>query len=302
MQIRLRQFLFLHTLLQLAPTQSSADVHEQHGRVLVIFAFFDSIFARPNLRFLLRHVVGAPASKHVDVLIVDTTPHGPTVPIPFHPQVRYLHRKNEGFDMCSYKVGLNKTREGDYAYIILMNGSVRGPFAKGDWVAPFRALFTKRVAMVGTTAACHVTPHIQSMFLMMNPVGVRILNGTLHCDCKEKEKATTGPGGEFDLSRTILKHGYGLNVRQAIWRNHNFSDPILTSQRCKANYTLYDPYYSMNDVDPVTMQHRDVDPEDAIFFKTNRGISPGQLSSVTKRYDDMCTSGGCGSWSATIPF
>ena len=166
----------------------------ENGRTLLVVAFQDtgdekrelrwppdSISHRDfrNLQFLSHHVIGGPRALDMDFILVDTTPGGPAIDLSDLPKhVRYVHRENVGFDMCSYKIGLALVRPREYQYIVLMNGSVRGPFAGSslDFLAAFKRLLTPDVPVVGTTVACCHSVHIQSMFYMVNSIGAELLN------------------------------------------------------------------------------------------------------------------------------
>ena len=248
-----------------------------------------------NVEFFIRQVVGGQRSQNMDFVFVDTTPGRPAVLFQELPaNVRYVHRDNVGFDMCSYKIGLALLDPALYKYIVLMNGSVRGPFSTAlDFLEPFKRRLNADTPVVGTTVSCAdigTQPHIQSMFYLVNSFGVKLLNATLSCDVPNKDEAVWGPHGEIRLSQNVLSAGYNFAVVQGYWQGHDFRDRNSTAQKCKhiIDPSTYDPYYPMSDRDPETLKRRDLDAEDMIFFKANRAVNEGRLEFLTRKFNAMC--------------
>ena len=272
-------------------------------RTAVILAFCDSGNERrggwppdslqqrdwQNVEFFIRQVVGGQRSQNMDFVFVDTAPGRPAVLFQELPaNVRYVHRDNVGFDMCSYKIGLALLDPAQYNYVVLMNGSVRGPFSTAlDFLEPFKERVKARdTPVVGTTVSCGDNqPHIQSMFYLANSLGTKLLNATLSCDVPNKHEATWGPHGEISLSQNLLAAGYNFAVLQGYWQGHDFRDRNSSTEKCKH---INDPYYPMADRDPVTLKRRDLDAEDMIFFKANRAVNEGRLEFLTRKFNAMC--------------
>lgn len=242
-----------------------------------------------NVEFFIRQVVGGKRSLDMDFIFVDTTSGGPAIDLTNLPEnVRYVHRDNTGFDMCSFKIGLALLRPGQYRYVVLMNGSVRGPFSTAlDFLEPFKRHLSEETPVVGTTVTCLPRVHIQSMFYLVNSLGAKLLNATLSCNINTKNGATWGPHGEINISQNVLAAGYNFAVLQGYWQGHDFRDRNLTAEKCQK---MDDPYYPMADRDPETLKEKDVDAEEVIFFKSNRAVNEGRLEWLTQRYDALCGS------------
>ena len=138
----------------------------------------------------------------------------------FRAGFRYIHRPNVGYDMCSYKTALALTPPGKYRYIVLMNGTVRGPFTRShDFLEAFKKKLSAQTPVAGTTFNCQPASHIQSMFFMVNSVGAELLNATLSCDIPNKDDAVYGPHGEVNLTQNVLRAGFNIAVTQPLWRD-----------------------------------------------------------------------------------
>ena len=98
-------------------------------------------------------------------------------------------------------------------------------------------------------------PHLQSMFLLMNSVGIDLINATLSCDVAHRTAAIFGPHGEINLSRNVLQQGYNLGALQRIWRGRNFRNGSAMTQMC--TLMKNDPYSPKKDRDPLTLEVKD---------------------------------------------
>eukprot|EP00435_Cladocopium_sp_Y103_P071225 s295_g37.t1 len=230
----------------------------------------------------------------MDFIFVDTTSGRPAIDLTNLPaNVRYVHRANTGLDMCSWKIGLALLRPGQYKFVVLMNGSVRGPFSTAlDFLQPFKRRVSEDTPVVGTTVNCKPRPHIQSMFFLMNSLGAGLLNATLSCNIHNMFEAISSPHGEINISQNLLGAGYNLAVLQGFWQGHDFRDRNLTAEKCRhfenPRFMYSDPYQPMGDRDLETLKEKDVDAEEVIFFKSNRGVNDGRLDWLTSRYNAMC--------------
>lgn len=297
-----------HSLLQVksVPDENGANnIKETASKTIVIVAWYESLAEVPNLLYFIEHAVPTEVSGLLDFLFIDTTPGG-SAHIPMnHPNVRVIRRPNVGFDMRSYKVALLTISKADYVNFVLMNGSVRGPFlgqfpSATNFVSPFARLLQGNVHLVGTTvnclcasAPCHLDNlHLQSMFLVTDRIGIDVINSTLPTMeniSSNKNEAIWGPHGEIKISQNILKAGYGIAALQMYWRDNDFQNSVETSKRCErfANLTggkfTGDPYYALNDVDPVSLSLKDVDPEEVVMFKASRPVAIHRLAYLSFR-------------------
>eukprot|EP00913_Durusdinium_trenchii_P004324 g4008.t1 len=227
-------------------------------------------------------VVGGPRAQEMDFIFVDTSREGPFRCFPDLPNVHYVHRPRVGLDICSYKTGLAIVPPGLYKYVVLMNGSVRGPFShSSDFLKPFKDQLNARTPVVGTSVNCGPRLHVQSMFFMLNS---ELMNATLSCDIPHHGAAMRGPHGELNMSSNVLQAGYNLGATQLMWRHQDVTNNTVVRRTCY--YVGSDPYAPGRDRDPITLKTKDIDPEDVIFFKTTRLVGQERLQNLTL---EICT-------------
>ena len=259
---------------------------EGNGRTLVIFAFERTPKnSLDNVEFFLRQVVGGSRAEKMklDFIFVDTSEEGPTFCFPELPNLLYLHRPKVGFDLCSYKTALAMVPAGLYKYVVFMNGSVKGPFSREeDFLKLFKEQLSALTPMVGTTVNCQPRVHLQSMFLMVNSIGVEVVNATLNCNITKKfgkgwqpEGAVFGQHGEVNISQNVLKQNLNIGALQLMWRGLNLTNRQAPAVKNACSLRGTDPYFPNLDVDPITKQGKDIDPEEVrvCFFASKRHLS-----------------------------
>jgi len=212
------------------------------------------------------------------------------------PRVHAVFRENSGFDICSSRIVIEyglAPRSGTYTHLVLMNGSVRGPFLPSyvtkTWIDMFQQFLQNNVRLVGTTLHClsalydlkhgFTSLHAQSMVLALDAVGVQALLPVLKCYSDYTEAINHG---EIGISQSILRAGYGLTALQGSWRGISIFEKDLNSseikRRCGAisENTGGDPNF------PGVYMDGTVNPLEVIFIKTNRKLDPEILMHVTK--------------------
>jgi len=217
------------------------------------------------------------------------------------PRIHAVFRENSGFDICSSRIVIEyglAPRSGTYTHLVLMNGSVRGPFLPSyvttTWIDMFQQFLQKNVRLVGTTIHClsalydvkygFSSLHAQSMVLALDAVGVRALLPVLQCYPEYTEAINHG---EIGISQSILKAGYGLTALQGSWRGVSIFEKDLNSsevrRRCEAvsDNTGGDPNF------PGVYMDGTVHPLELIFIKTNRKLDPEILMHETKVRDSF---------------
>lgn len=213
--------------------------------------------------------------------------------------VMYVHvviRENLGFDMCASKLVLEHglaPRPGTYTHVVLMNGSVRGPFlpnyATFSWVDAFQQLLVDGVRLVGTTINClnsrrsatagFTSLHLQSMVLALDAAGVRAMKPMLKC---YQEMTEAISHGEIGTTQSILAAGYGIAALQSSWNGFPVFSKDLTSlevlRRCGAvsDSTGGDPSL------PGAYMKGEPQPLEVIFIKTNRNLDASLLEHETQ--------------------
>jgi hypothetical protein len=207
------------------------------------------------------------------------------------PRVHAVFRENSGFDICSSRIVIEyglAPRSGTYTHLVLLNGSVRGPFlpsyVKATWIDMFQQFLHNNVRLVGTTINCmsdfyyaergFFSLHVQSMVLALDAVGVRAFLPVLQC---YKDYADAINYGEIGMSQMILHAGYGLTALQGSWRGVSIFEKDLNSslvkRRCKAvsKNAGGDPNH------PGMYMDGTVHPLEVIYIKTNRKLDPVNL-------------------------
>jgi hypothetical protein len=217
------------------------------------------------------------------------------------PRINSVFRENSGFDICSSRIVIEyglAPRSGTYTHLVLMNGSVRGPFlpsyVKSTWIDMFQQFLQNNVRLVGTTINCmsdfynaergFMSLHIQSMVLALDAVAVRALLPVLQC---YKDYTDAINYGEIGMSQIILRAGYGLTALQGNWRGVSIFEKDLNSsevkRRCGAvsKNTGGDPNHQGMYMDGT------VHPLEVIFIKTNRKLDPVNLWRETELRDSF---------------
>jgi hypothetical protein len=212
------------------------------------------------------------------------------------PRVHVVVRENSGFDMCASRIVLERglaARPGTYTHVVLMNGSVRGPFMPSyttlTWVDAFQQFLVGNVRLVGTTINClsslhdstagFTSLHVQSMVLALDAEGARAVLPMLNCYATMVEAISHG---EIGSSQALLAAGFGAAVLQASWRGFPVFARDLASaevaRRCAAvlNETGGDP------AAPGVYAGGEPHALELIFIKTNRNLDEAQLSHETQ--------------------
>ena len=211
------------------------------------------------------------------------------------PRVHVVVRENVGFDMCGSKLVLERglaARPGTYTHVVLMNGSVRGPFlptyVAGSWIDAFQQFLVDGVRLVGTTINClsslrddaagFTSLHLQSMVLALDAAGVRTIQPVLQC---YGEMAEAISHGEIGTTQSILAAGYGVAALQSSWHGFPIFSGDLASievaRRCAAvsESTGGDPSL------PGAYLDGEPHPLELIFVKTNRNLDEALLRHET---------------------
>ncbi|KAI7785660.1 hypothetical protein LA080_006681 [Diaporthe eres] len=101
--------------------------------------------------------------------------------VPEHPNIRVIQRENTCFDLGGMGEVLRKDDLWKrYKRFITMNASIKSPFlpryaSTACWTDIFLGRVTDTVTLVGTTANCQPSPHVQSMLWATDDIGMGIL-------------------------------------------------------------------------------------------------------------------------------
>ncbi|KAH6698966.1 hypothetical protein BKA61DRAFT_583006 [Leptodontidium sp. MPI-SDFR-AT-0119] len=147
-------------------------------RPLILYAYADSKdgTALENLKFFIAHGLHAAA----DFIFILNGETAAKALVPKKDNIRLVQRPNECYDLGAYaEVLLKDDLYKDYKRFITMNASIRGPFvpywSEGCWTDMFLSKVTDEVKLVGITANCWPTFHIQSMIWATDKIGIETL-------------------------------------------------------------------------------------------------------------------------------
>ncbi len=255
----------------------------ENKQTAIILAYAAGKFQDDNLQFFLEGggVLDRPW-LHYYIVISGKWDRERFQPLLDKANVRQIfERENEGYDFCAWKHALrtvSNSTEQSYAYFILMNTSLRGPFMPvyvGDNVA-WPDLFTDplsegRAALSGISINCKPRVHVQSMLLAFKAESLPFITGEIGC-YENKQAVITR--NEVDLTQKILAAGKNLMVMQRFWKGHNFTNTSSTNEKCK-KHKMTDPFWK--DAYLGMSMH----PFEVIFFKTNRGITPNIIARLS---------------------
>jgi hypothetical protein len=271
---------------------------------LVIYAYYETSSSRLNIVHFFRH--GLHAS--VDFLFIINGESNIDNLLPQNvSNIRVLRRNNSCYDLGTVGEVLRADDHKlvkKYKRFILMNGSVRGPYlptyVDGCWSDMFFKKLSDEVKLVGTTFNFW-SPHIQSMVLATDTIGIKILlagNGTTDSTIETDEKYITkyfgnpesliGLNGcpdskfravstEISLTHLIRRAGYKIAVQMT---------SATALQREESDEELILPF---NDYNLAS-----VHPYEIIFIKAREGwggsIDAEYLSKLTEWHDNLNTS------------
>jgi hypothetical protein len=241
---------------------------------------------------------------HTFVLLTndtDATNLPPVVHVGARPRVLVIQRDNTGFDMCASKLVLDHglaARSGTYTHVVLMNGSVRGPFMPSyvpfTWLDAFQNFLSNGVSLVGTTINCmswltdakkgFTSLHMQSMVLALDSAGVRAVYPQLRCYTLMKDAISHG---EIGSTQAVLAAGLGVVALQHNWHGYRiFARDLNTpelARRCAAVSpgTGGDPAY------PGAYFGGEPQPDEVIFVKTNRNINNNEIERYSMLFKEF---------------
>lgn len=204
-----------------------------------------------NLKYFLRF--GVRESREVQFVFVVNGCHS----ISFPDFVRVIERENACFDFGAWGIGIGG-EEADF--VIVMNGSVRGPFLPSFETREWWQVFTDQATdgdLVGTSLSCLKDhSHLQSMFLAFSMSTYRETLRPFFEECYDSKDSAIY-NAELAVSRTIVEKGGKLK-----------SQLLATDcERIRENSALGlgDVYFPSSEY-----AEADVRPLEVVFFKTAR--------------------------------
>ncbi|EKD17982.1 hypothetical protein MBM_03754 [Drepanopeziza brunnea f. sp. 'multigermtubi' MB_m1] len=166
-----------------SPIADGNDEIDNQDRPLILYVYADGNGSTPldNLKFFLAHgihnaadfvfIVNGKTEADVAGMILRENKEG---------NIRVIKRPNDCYDLGGLaSVLLNDDLYKGYKYFITMNASIRGPFlpywSDACWTDRFLSKVTDKVKLVGITANCWPTFHIQSMIWATDIIGLETL-------------------------------------------------------------------------------------------------------------------------------
>ena len=278
-----------HLINKLDPLQ------KETGRTIVFFAYHEGSFLEArNLEYFVE--AGIWNQPDIDFIVIV---NGQNCSICLQkeskiylPNVRILHRENEGFDFAGYSEALSSIMHSDYSYFLFLNGGVRGPLLPcyqlqnlQRWHTIFTSMFNERVKLVGPTISCELQVHVQSHMFALDSTGLSLAlnNHIFTASGKSIDELITY--SELGLTDTIMNAGYTIDCLllqyqgwnwEVLWRsfrrgrrkcnnglNPNYEQAYGSSNpQSFVSYTL-----AMIGIPPRPSKKYSVSPLDIVFQK-----------------------------------
>ena len=259
-----------------------------NGKTLIIYATHEM---SENLLYFCRN--GYIDDPKYDFIFVFNNPTLKLEFIPKKANIKVVNRENIGIDFGGWTHVLHmKDRDGkslheNYDYFVLVNSTIRGPFfptwydqqKHGSWPELFISKLNNDIKLVGTTingttgVKNPLFPHVQSMFLVFDRIGLNIGISKRIFDPRNinMSKARVIFEKEIGLSKAIIEAGYNIASILPSYKDIDFRKPIPPNfKRLLANHYVSSHIGS------------NINPFEVIFFKTNIGISPTVLQRYTE--------------------
>ncbi|TVY84035.1 hypothetical protein LSUE1_G002760 [Lachnellula suecica] len=295
----------LASVVPVQPLDTPMDIGIESSRPvselpLILYAYSESPTARINIEFFIRHGLHAAA----DFVFILNGPTDVANIIPKESNIKIVQRENDCYDIGAYAEVLTKDDlYKGYKRFIMLNASIRGPFspywAKGCWSDMYLAKITDEVKLVGMTANCWPTFHVQSMIWATDLTGLEVLlfpspdaiaayalnppKSASNDPLEALTVANQAPGinscfhdwisavtAEVGASTLIKAAGYKLDVMMSAYHGtENFDETCDASKNADV---LWDKEYFGTNVHPF----------ETVFMKSNRDVDPVGLERHTQ--------------------
>jgi lipopolysaccharide biosynthesis protein len=262
------------------------------NEILVLYAYYekDGVY-KNNLELFLRKGI------HTECDYVFIVNGQSTVSIPNASNIKVLYKDNEDYDFGAYNHALNNIKYDQYKHIFFMNTSVRGPFIPPyvamKWYEPFiNMLSVNDVKLVGTTINVLSSPtqisrifenysgfsrphtHVQTQFFAMDKECLDFLLSKDLFSSKDYNNFTEFIAmKELMMSQLVLRNGWNIN---AIVAGYNGIDYRTLKEDVNFSGYEHDPGFTN------TCFGRTIHPYECIFIKTNRGLCPNEINSLSQ--------------------
>jgi len=252
------------------PTAHTPRPAVHSPKILILYAFYETPDAVRNLEFFARHGI-TPHRDRTHIIIVNGT-CSIEDQLPKFENVTVIKRDNRGFDFGAWAHALGTVDVEQFDYFFFVNSSTTGPFMPtyqdaSRWPDVFVALLNERVKLAGITInVLGGEPHVQSMFMATDRVGLKLLSdgGIFKNNEDDATKEAVILARELRSSKIILDAGFDIDCLSEMHRHRSLPD----LRRDTAGDTFFAGRHIMGHT---------LEPHDTIFFKTNRGCSADPL-------------------------
>ncbi|ROW04759.1 hypothetical protein VMCG_04734 [Cytospora schulzeri] len=293
----------LHLKIDQSSTDDAEEV-ERSDRPLILYAYAESENARANLEFFLKK--GLHGKADFVFIFNGEAPEAVQLIPTKRSNVRVVQRDNTCYDIGSFgKVLRSQIKVGGdgnngkgvplwhrYKWFITMNASIRGPFlpvwSEECWTDAFLRKVTDDTKLVGLSYHCNPSPHLQSMLLATDHIGMSILldpalafsvpnddppHGTVddpvgYSRCYEQFDQAVH--SEIGMARLIRSQGYKVDAM--LTSVHILGAADYCQKAAYPTDHLWDGMYFGFNVHPYEM----------LFMKTNRDIDPELVKRMTE--------------------
>ena len=256
------------------------------SNICVIYSYYEGNEEyKRNLQFFLKNAYIDDQSIDFYLIINGKT----TLQLPVYSNLFIFHRQNEGYDFGAYNY-IIKLLYKKYDYYIFVNCSTRGPFLpsyyKSRWYQPFVDQLCGDVKLVGPTInACTLfgdfRPHVQSYMFALDNECFMFLQKEKFFENKYLDKMEVILKQEVGLSQLILAHGWNISCLVPEYQKIDYRS---LNKALQEQILPTDPVYNGDIVYPgKACFGRDLHPYELIFIKTNRGLSPHEIESLTRQ-------------------
>ncbi|KAK6340616.1 hypothetical protein TWF696_008941 [Orbilia brochopaga] len=185
-------------------------------RPLIIYTYHETENSRENVIFFLKHGLHDGA----DFIFVINGGWTQPLDIPVGEHITVIHRKNTCFDIGANGEVLSRNGLArKYRKFILMNSSIRGPFmptwSDQCWSDAYLSKLSDTNKLVGMTMNCNpwdevIQPHLQSMILATDQIGISILLDSVITKCFRRHSQAVR--AEMNITASIISAGYTISA------------------------------------------------------------------------------------------
>ena len=244
--------------------------------ILLIYAYYESNEAKINLEFFNKFGMYRTENVFYKLMISSQT-----CSVNLSDRWSSIqNRENLGFDFGAWYDGLQSVNINNFTHFIFINDTMRGPFKKKRWIKTLIELLDDKIKLSGISISCYIgpfvdpipSPHIQSMILCTDRQGLDIIYPKVINE-QRLDKIQTILQKEIITSKTLLDNGYNI---ACILSGYNYDFRKLENRLINSNNGHNgDPWYNHS------FFGNTIHPYESIFFKTNRGVNPEILESLT---------------------